>query len=255
VFGLDDRIAALNTGEALLIVVAVAILLGLRHATDPDHLTAVSTLIASGEDRSGRRAGILGLGWGLGHATTLIAFGLPIVLFDSFLPERVQQGAEVAIGIVIVVLAVRLLMRWHRGYFHAHLHQHAGDTHRHLHAHERAHRQGSVPHDHGHRERLGRSPLQAYGIGLVHGMGGSAGVGLLLLAAIPSHVEGLVALVVLAVFTAVSMAIASTSFGYALSRGPVLRRLVAVAPALGVLSLAFGVWYALGALETVPYYF
>jgi ABC-type nickel/cobalt efflux system permease component RcnA len=255
VFGLDDRIAALNTGEALLIVVAVAILLGLRHATDPDHLTAVSTLIASGEDRSGRRAGILGLGWGLGHATTLIAFGLPIVLFDSFLPERVQQGAEVAIGIVIVVLAVRLLMRWHRGYFHAHLHQHAGDTHRHLHAHERAHRQSSVPHDHGHRERLGRSPLQAYGIGLVHGMGGSAGVGLLLLAAIPSHVEGLVALFVLAFFTAVSMAIASTSFGYALSRGPVLRRLVAVAPALGVLSLAFGAWYALGALETVPYYF
>jgi hypothetical protein len=97
--------------------------------------------------------------------------------------------------------------------------------------------------------------LQGYGIGLIHGMGGSAGVGLLLLAAIPSHVEGLVALVVFAFFTAVSMAIASTGFGLVLSRGPVLRRFAKLAPALGVLSLAFGAWYALGALQAVPYFF
>ena len=255
-FGLDDKIAALSTGDAFLLVIAVAILLGLRHATDPDHLTAVSTLIASGDEQSGRRAGILGFSWGLGHATTLIAFGLPIVLFDSYLPEPVQRGAEVAIGVVIVALGVRLLVRWRRGYFHAHLHEHGGSAHRHLHAHERPH--GNLPaprHDHAHAERLGRTPLQAYGIGLVHGMGGSAGVGLLLLAAIPSHVEGLVALAVFATFTAVSMAIASTSFGFVLSRGPVLRRFVALAPALGILSLAFGAWYALGALEAVPYYF
>jgi hypothetical protein len=56
-------------------------------------------------------------------------------------------------------------------------------------------------------------------------------------------------------FTAVSMAIASTSFGLVLSRGPVLHRFAALAPALGILSLAFGTWYALGALEAVPYYF
>src|SRR3954466_10233507 len=97
-FGLDDKIAALGTGDAFLIVIAVAVLLGLRHATDPDHLTAVSTLIASGEEQSGRRAGILGLSWGLGHATTLVAFGLPIVLFDDYLPDPVQQGAEVMVG-------------------------------------------------------------------------------------------------------------------------------------------------------------
>ena len=82
-------------------------------------------------------------------------------------------------------------------------------------------------------------------------MGGSAGVGVLLLAAIPDHVEGVVALVVFAFFTAVSMAIASSSFGYALSRGPVLRRFVAVAPVLGVVSIAFGAWYALGALNAI----
>jgi len=254
-FGLDDKIAALGTGDAFLIVIAVAILLGLRHATDPDHLTAVSTLIASGDEPGCKRAGLLGLSWGLGHATTLIAFGLPIVLFNGYLPDPVQSGAEFAVGILIVALAVRLLVRWRRGQFHAHVHAHEGSFHRHPHAHERAHRDDDAPHRHGHAERVGRSPLQAYGIGLVHGMGGSAGVGLLLLAAIPNHVEGLAALIVFALFTAVSMAIASTSFGYALSRGPVLRRFVTVAPALGAVSLAFGVWYALGAQSVVPYVF
>jgi high-affinity nickel permease len=248
-FGLDDKIATLGSGDVFLIVVAVAILLGLRHATDPDHLTAVSTLIAAEQGQNARRAGALGLAWGLGHATTLVAFGLPIVLFDEYLPEPVQRGAEVGVGLLIVFLAVRLLARWRRGHFHAHPHVHGRTAHRHLHAHERP------GHGHRHQQRLGRTPFQAYGIGLLHGMGGSAGVGLLLLAAIPSHVEGSVALLVFAACTAVSMAAASTGMGVALSRGPVLRRLVAVAPAFGALSLAFGVWYALGALDAVPYYF
>jgi high-affinity nickel permease len=247
-FGLDEQIASLGNGGAALVVGAVAVLLGLRHATDPDHLTAVSTLIASDEERGARRAGRLGLGWGLGHATSLFAFGLPIVLFGAYLPERLQQAAEVAIGIVIMGLAVRLLVRWRSGRFHAHAHRHGATEHRHLHAHSH-----DAEHDHGHAELLGRSPWQAYAIGLVHGMGGSAGVGVLLLAAIPDYVVGVSALVLFALFTAVSMAVASTAFGYALSRGPVLRRFTALAPALGLASFAFGAWYALGALGTVPY--
>jgi high-affinity nickel permease len=249
-FGLDHTIGSVGTGDAFLLVIAVAALLGLRHATDPDHLTAVSTLIASGEEQSAKRAGILGLSWGIGHATTLIALGLPIVLFNSYLPKPAQQAAEFAVGLLIVALAVRLLVRWRQGRFHAHLHHHEGSSHRHLHSHKT-----STAHEHVHAKRLGRTPLQAYGIGLLHGAGGSAGVGLLLLAAIPSQVEATAALVVFAAFTAVSMAIASTTFGLALSRGPLLRGFATAAPALGTLSLAFGAWYALGALGAVPYVF
>jgi high-affinity nickel permease len=230
VFGLDESIAALSTGDVFLVVAGVAVLLGLRHATDPDHLTAVSTLIAGGENRSPRDAGRLGFVWGLGHATTLFVFGLPIVLFNSYLPEPVQRGAEAAVGVLIMALALRLLARWRRGALHAHEHEHAG-------------------------VRRARTPLQAYGIGLIHGMGGSAGVGVLLLAAIPDHAVAVASLLLFAVFTAVSMALASTTFGWTLSRGPVLARFVAVAPALGALSLAFGAWYSLGALNAVPYYF
>jgi cytochrome c biogenesis protein CcdA len=79
-------------------------------------------------------------------------------------------------------------------------------------------------------------------------------VGVLLLASIPDHVEGAVALVLFAVFTAISMAIASTGFGYTFSRSR-RRPRGRLMPALGALSLGFGAWYALGALQAVPYLF
>ena len=259
-FGLDEQIAALNTGDVFLVVIGIAVLLGLRHATDPDHLTAVSTLLASeAEDRrTTRRAATLGAAWGLGHATTLFIFGLPIVLFDDYLPEWFTQAAEVLIGLVIMALAVRLLLRWRRGYLHAHEHVHDAVRHRHVHAHPRAATRGprhaGAPHSHRHPAPP-RSPLASYGIGLVHGIGGSAGVGILLLAAIPSQAQGVLALLLFALFTAVSMSLASSGFGYTLSRPPVRRAFANVAPALGALSLAFGAWYALGAANAVPYVF
>lgn len=249
-FGIDNQIASLGSGHAFLIVAAVAILLGLRHATDPDHLTAVSTLIAGGDRLAVSRAGRLGLAWGLGHATSLIAFGLPIVLFRSYLPEPVQQAAEVAVGLVIMGLALRLLIRWRRGHFHAHAHHHEAGEHRHLHRHT-----AECDRDHDHGTDVGRSPRQAFGIGLIHGTGGSAGVGVLLLAAIPNHLEGVTALALFASCTAISMALASTMFGYAITRGPVLRRFYKVAPLLGTMSLSFGAWYTLGAMHAAPYVF
>jgi high-affinity nickel permease len=70
--GLDDQIAGFSDGTTLLIVIAIAILLGLRHASDPDHLAAVTTLIASKKEGTARLAGLLGFSWGLGHATSLL---------------------------------------------------------------------------------------------------------------------------------------------------------------------------------------
>jgi high-affinity nickel permease len=236
-FGLDERIAGASQGATLTIVIAVAVVLGLRHATDPDHLAAVTTLIGSKRERTARRAGRLGFSWGLGHATTLFAFGLPIVLYRAYLPDAVLESAEVLVGFVIVALAAWLLVRWRRGLFQLHGHEHEG---------------GNRPHRH---RACSRSPLQAYLIGLVHGMGGSAGVGILLLGAIQSHVLAVVSLALFALFTAVSMALLSTGFGLTLASGPVVRSFHALAPVLGTASLAFGVWYVLGALHVAPYYF
>ena len=256
-FGLDDRIAELAQGGGLAAALFVALLLGLRHASDPDHLAAVSTLIASDPEDGTRRAGRLGLAWGAGHALTLAAFGLPIVLLQAYLPATAQRAAEALVGLMIMFLAVRLLLRWRSGHFHVHAHRHGDVEHRHLHphsphAHEHAH---TSAHEHSHEPeaRLGRSPRGAFGIGLVHGTGGSAGVGVLLIATIPSQAEAVAALVVLALGTAISMALLSSAFGYAITRGPVVRRMLAFAPAMGLVTLAFGGWYTLGAVGAVPY--
>jgi high-affinity nickel permease len=248
-FGIDDKIASASDGKTLLIVIVVAIVLGLRHATDPDHLAAVTTLVASGKERGARLAGLLGFSWGLGHATSLFAFGLPILLFRAYLPESVLTVAETLIGFMIIGLAVWLLIRWRRGIFHAHLHEHNGGRHVHLHS-----RGSAAEHAHAHQIRT-RSPLTAYTIGVVHGMGGSAGVGILLLASIRSHTLAVASLAVFAFFTAVSMALLSTGFGRTLSSARVSRSFNRLAPALGFTSLAFGIWYALSALSLTPYYF
>lgn len=216
--GLDERLAAASDGASIWIVVAVAVLLGLRHATDPDHLAAVTTLVAGGQERAARRASALGLAWGLGHAATLFAFGIQIIVFDSVLPQRVQHAAESAVGAIIVSLAIRLLVRWHRGElsFHAH------------------------PHAHGARTWKG-----AFAIGLLHGMGGSAGVGVLVLASARTTGLALTSLALLAVFTAVSMSLLSGGVGSMLGSRPTRAAFGVAAPAMGGTSLAFGVWYAM----------
>lgn len=246
-FGLDEQIASFSDGAGLVLVCLVAILLGLRHATDPDHLAAITMLVASGRERAARAAARLGLAWGLGHATTLFLFGVPIVLFAAYLPEPVQQGAETLIALVIVYLAVRLLRRWREGYFHVHEHDHRGLAHAHLHSH-------AERRSHAHRHRP-RTALGAFGIGLAHGMGGSAGVGVLIVASVDSTAIALFALAFLAAFTAVSMTILTGGFGVTLDSRPVRRAFDGVAPALGLASLAFGVWYASAAWALAPYPF
>jgi high-affinity nickel permease len=229
-FGLDSWVAGFSDGTTLVVVCVVAVVLGLRHATDPDHLAAVTTLVASGRGRGAARIGAV---WGAGHATSLVAFGAPIVLARRYLPEGVQRDVETAVGAMIVVLAVSLIVRARQGRFHVHVHEH-GD---HVHAHG------------------ARTPWQAYAIGLVHGIGGSAGVGVLLLASISSRAVALVALVLFAGCTALSMSLLSAGVGATFSRPRLRASFARVAPAFGASSLAFGMWYALGAQGVVPYVF
>jgi hypothetical protein len=222
-FGLDEHVASFSDGTTAALVVLVAILLGLRHASDPDHLTAVTTLVASRREGAARRAAQLGLTWGLGHATSLCVFGIPIVVAGTYLPSGVQSGAETAVGAIIVLLAASLLVRWRRGSLHA--------------------------------RASTRTAAQAYAIGLVHGMGGTAGIGVLLLAGIRDRPLAVATLGLFALCTAVSMALMSTGFGLVLDTARVRHSFDRIAPLVGVASLAFGAWYALGAQGVVPYVF
>src|SRR3954452_8577468 len=132
---LDKLIGSHASGHGALVVLLLAFALGLRHASDPDHLVAVSTLVADTRGRATRAAATLGAAWGGGHALALLAFGLPVLLVHAAVPHVVESVAELLIGLIIVALALRLLVRWRRGAYHLHVHAHEGRPHAHLHSH------------------------------------------------------------------------------------------------------------------------
>jgi cytochrome c biogenesis protein CcdA len=244
------------TGSGVTGALLVAVLLGLRHATDPDHLTAVATLVLSEREQSRNRAAALGFAWGSGHGVTLLGFGLPVILAVPFLPAAILGMAEVAVGAAIAFLSIRLLVRWKRGYFHAHAHDHGGVRHAHPHVHEghRAHgdlAHETVPEAHAHGHGRGRTLGGSFAMGLLHGVAGSAAAGLIVIAASPDPAARLVALAVFAIGTAFSMAVVSTALGHVVARGPA-RRLEALVPAVGLVGLAFGVAYGLHAAGMAP---
>jgi ABC-type nickel/cobalt efflux system permease component RcnA len=234
----DLWLTGLFEGAPLLVALGLAFVLGLRHASDPDHLVAVTALIAA-DDGDARGAVRLGAWWGLGHAAVLLGLGLPLIAFKSQLPGWLEAGAEKAVGIVILLLAARVSWKWLRGDYRAGSHNHgehtdvAGGSHRHL-------RRGADEHRH-----LGvRTPGQAFGIGFLHGLAGTGAVVVLLIAALPSQLEAAAALSVFAPMTIVSMAALTGAFGWLLTRPlvePVYRAVLI--PALGLFGLIFGLWY------------
>ena len=104
-FGLDDWVASFSDGTTLLLVVVVAVVLGLRHATDPDHLAAVTTLVAGGRERATRVAARLGLAGASATRRHCSSSACRSCSSRRYLPEPVQQGAETAVGVLIIALA------------------------------------------------------------------------------------------------------------------------------------------------------
>jgi high-affinity nickel permease len=231
---LDSLITGLLDGAPLLVALGIAFLLGLRHASDPDHLVAVTSLVAA-EDGDTRKAARLGAWWGIGHSGALVAIGIPLIAFKTEVPAWLESGAEKAIGVVILALAARVIYKWARGDYRATAHAH-DDGHR-----TRRHLRRS---DH-HRHVKVRTPAQALSIGLLHGLAGTGAIVLLLIAALPSRLEAGLALAVFAPMSIVSMAALTAAFAWVLTRPiiePVYRTVLI--PGLGAFGMVFGLWYA-----------
>ncbi len=211
-FGLDEKIASLASAKPL-VALAIALLLGLRHPLDPDHLAAVGAMARHSRGRSA----LIGLAWGAGHASTVLALGIPVLLWTAALPEGAQRAVEALIGVVVFALGLRLLIRHGRGEAHPHPH------------------------------RPPRSLREAYAVGVVHGAGGSAGVGLLIIAAIPDQGVALAGLAVFAASTALAMSAVAAGLGRALSALP--------ARPVGAFTCVFGLWYLAAAAAGAPYPF
>jgi ABC-type nickel/cobalt efflux system permease component RcnA len=230
---LDSLITSLFDGAPLLVALGIAFLLGLRHASDPDHLVAVTSLVAA-EDGDTRKAARLGAWWGVGHAGALLVIGVPLIAFKTELPDWLESGAEKAIGGVILVLAARVIYKWARGDYRATAH-----THDHGHASRRHLRKGEA-----HRHVKVRTRGQALSIGMVHGLAGTGAIVLLLIATLPSRLDAGLALAVFAPMSIASMAALTAAFAWVLTRPliePVYRTVLI--PALGAFGIVFGVWY------------
>jgi ABC-type nickel/cobalt efflux system permease component RcnA len=233
---LDHLITSLFDGAPLVVALCIAFLLGARHASDPDHLVAVTSLVAA-EDGDTRKAARLGAWWGVGHAAALLALGIPLIAFKAGLPAWLESGAEKAIGIVILLLAARVIYKWARGDYRAQAHAHEQG-----HARTRHLRDGTNPH---HAHVKVRSRGQALAIGLLHGLAGTGAVVVLLIAALPSQLEAALALGVFAPMSVASMAACTAAFAWILTR-PVIEPLYrsVLIPGLGAFGVMFGLWYA-----------
>jgi hypothetical protein len=215
-----DRVLAGGLdGSGLVVVLVLAVLLGLRHATDPDHLVAVIALMQT-HDTDERDAARLGAWWGAGHALILLCVGLPLALLESGVPSPLESIAERTVGVIIIVLALRVLTRWWR-----------------------RPRLAGRPLIEAHVESGVRTAPQAALIGVVHGLGGTGAVVLLFAASLPSPVQAAVAIAVFAPMSVVSMALCTGICARLLRGHPLAYERVGM-PGLALLSLLFGAWYA-----------
>jgi hypothetical protein len=158
-----------------LALLTFGFVLGLRHALDVDHLAAVSTIVKA--RRSVWSSSLVGALWGVGHTAALLGVGLVVIALHRQIPTRVSQALEFGVALMLIGLGVALLRTlWRGGRLHLHVHEHGGYEHVHPHLHGTAH-------ETGHHHAVGQRP---FWIGMVHGLAGSGGLMLAVLATIPS---------------------------------------------------------------------
>lgn len=211
----------------------LGLVVGARHAFEPDHLAAVSTLVSG--SRSTRGAVGLGLLWGLGHTIALLAVGVALVLLDGVMPERLGAMFEGVVAVMLIVLGARAIVAGLRNRDgHAGIHHHGGLQHVHS---------GANDHVHVGDRALAWRPLT---IGLVHGLAGSGALTALAFAELPSAGARIVYMIMFGAGSIAGMAVATGLTGAALQRishGPRTRR--AFTLATGALSCVVGVVWAL----------
>lgn len=170
-------------------ILSLGFLLGLKHATEADHLAAVSTIVAERKSLFG--SAIVGGVWGLGHTISLFIAGVFVLLLNFQISERTEKTLEFCVGVMLFLLGLNVLRKLIRGgQFHFHTHEHGGLAHAHPHIHE--HDIGDEPHTH---HGLHFSP-RALIIGMIHGLAGSAALMLLVIPTIESRLVGLLYIII-----------------------------------------------------------
>jgi high-affinity nickel permease len=249
----------------LLSIVALGFFLGMRHATDPDHVIAVTTIVS--RQRSVRHAAVIGALWGVGHTITIFVVGSAIILFGIVIPARVGLTMELSVGLMLILLGILNLtgiMRWitetvtpsQLGHDHSHPHGHGDYVHSHAHSHR--------PEKHGHSEdatpvgwmdrvfgRIGLYQIvRPLAVGIVHGLAGSAAVALLVLTTIRVPSWAILYLLVFGLGTVAGMMLITAAialpFTYSEKRFARLNRGLGVVSGLVSVGFGFFIVYQMG---------
>jgi ABC-type nickel/cobalt efflux system permease component RcnA len=252
----------------LLAAVGLGFVLGMRHATDPDHVIAVSTIVS--RQRSIRQAGIIGALWGVGHTITIFCVGAAIILFNIVIPPRIGLAMELAVGLMLILLGIlnltgvmkRITHRYTPDHnqgsvVHSHRHEHSGVVHEHIHGHSpevHMHLASEGPRKRDQKPRgIFQNVFQKLGlyqflrplaVGLVHGLAGSAAVALLVLAEIRDPRWAIAYLLVFGIGTIAGMMLITMMIGapFAYTRKRFAPFNQGLGIASGLLSIAFGLF-------------
>jgi ABC-type nickel/cobalt efflux system permease component RcnA len=242
----------------LLSIIALGFFLGMRHATDPDHVIAVTTIVS--RQRSVRQAAMIGVLWGTGHTLTILVVGSAIILFGVVIPARVGLTMELSVGLMLILLGILNLTGIMRlitetltpgqGDQHSHPHKHGDYVHTHVHEHS--------PEKHGHSEdatpvgwmdrvfgKIGLYHiLRPLAVGIVHGLAGSAAVALLVLTTIRVPSWAVLYLLVFGVGTVAGMMLitAAIAVPFTFSEKRFARLNHGLGIVSGLVSLVFGIF-------------
>ena len=158
-------------------ILAFGFILGVKHALDVDHITAVSAMLS--KSKSIFKASRTGILWGLGHTLTLLLAGILVLGFKLTISERLALSMELLVGVVLVVLGVPIIRSFIKKRIHLHTHTHGNNVHFHMHSHSE-----SDDHHHSHE-------YKSLFVGMIHGMAGSAALMLAVLTTTGSFLEGI----------------------------------------------------------------
>jgi hypothetical protein len=259
-------------------IALLGVLMGMRHATDPDHVIAVTTIVS--RERRLVVAGRIGIVWGFGHTLTVLAVGALIIFFKIAIPVRLGLAMEFAVAIVLILLGIgaaagliqRLARRLsrtsslsnHSLIIHSQPHSHGVGAHRHSHVHAslhaEVHEDTAVGIHHTHtlnipspRLALRRPLLRAFGVGLVHGLAGSAAIALLVLSAIPQPLWATIYLAIFCIGTIIGMGLITTAIAtpFMVAAERMLWINQSLVTSSGLLSFGFGLFlaYQLGIVD------
>lgn len=229
----------------MLAVLLLGFLVGIRHALEPDHVAAVTTLASRSASLADRIK--VAAVWGSGHAASLMVLGGILIALGTTMPERVARGFEIVAGIVLISLGIDVLRRARRQRIHVHVHQHGdGARHLHVHAHPGETRHDPAAHEHNHVRRL---LPRALAVGSLHGLAGSGALVLLSMQLLGSGLRALAYVACFAVGSILGMVAFSVVLSLPLVFAPRLLERTAgkLEAVLGFVTISIGCWMAVQA--------